>query len=153
VGDDRARAALRRWAVLLDSAFRLPGTRFRFGLDPIVGLIPGLGDLATPVFSILLLVHAVRLRLPRIVQVRMLFNALIDFGLGSLPLVGDVFDFAWKSNEMNLALLERHAGGGTKPSTGDWLFVAVVVLILVAAALVPIAIGVWVFSALRRPLF
>ena len=67
--------ALRRWAVLLDSAFRVPGTSIRFGLDAIVGLIPGIGDISTPVFAALLLLQAVRMRLPLVVQARMVLNA------------------------------------------------------------------------------
>src|SRR3954463_13323154 len=91
--DARTLAALRKWSVLLDSAFRVPGTSMTFGLDPLLGLIPGLGDLTTPLFASLLLLHAVRLRIPRVVQVRMLMNAAIDFLIGVVPVVGDLFDF------------------------------------------------------------
>ena len=72
--DPVALDALRRWAVLLDSAFRVPGTSIRFGLDAIVGLIPGIGDISTPVFAALLLLQAVRLRLPLVVQARMVLQ-------------------------------------------------------------------------------
>jgi len=147
--DDRALNGLRRWAVLLDSVFRVPGTRWRFGLDPIVGLVPGLGDLATPLFSILLLLQAVRLRIPRVVQVRMLLNAAIDFGLGALPVIGDLFDFAWKSNAMNLALLERHAMPGSRPTQGDWIFVLLIVTVLAVLALIPLVLWVWLLSNVR----
>src|SRR3989304_1999742 len=78
--DDRAVAALRKWSVLLDSAFRVPGPRVTFGLDPLLGLVPGLGDLTTPLFLALLLLHAVRLRIPRVVLLRMLINAARDCG-------------------------------------------------------------------------
>jgi len=141
---DRALAALRRWSVLLDSAFRVPGTTLRFGLDPILGLVPGLGDLATPLFSILLLLHAVRLRVPRVVQARMVLNAAIDFAIGAIPLLGDLFDAGWKANVRNLALLERHARPGVPPSTGDWVFVLGVIAVLVALALVPILVLIWI---------
>ena len=141
--DDRAIAALRKWSVLLDSAFRVPGTQLTFGLDPILGLIPGIGDFTTPLFAALLLVHAVRLRLPRIVQLRMLFNAIIDFGIGAIPVVGDLFDFGWKANVRNLALLERHARPGVAPSRGDWLFVAGVIAVLFTLALIPVLIAAW----------
>jgi C4-dicarboxylate transporter len=107
--DARTLAALRKWSVLLDSAFRVPGTNFKFGLDPLLGLVPGIGDLTTPFFATLLLLHAVRLRIPRVVQLRMLMNAAIDLGIGVVPVVGDLFDFGWKANVRNLALLERHA--------------------------------------------
>ena len=81
----RTLAALRKWSVLLDSAFRVPGTNVTFGLDPILGLIPGLGDLTSPVFAAWLLVHAVRMRIPRVIQVRMLINAAIDVVIGLIP--------------------------------------------------------------------
>jgi hypothetical protein len=147
--DDPALKALRKWSVLLDSAFRVPGTRLTFGLDPLLGLIPGLGDVTTPVFAALVLLHAVRLRVPRVVQLRMLINAVIDFGLGAVPVVGDLFDFGWKANVRNLALLERHGVPGTQPSAGDWVFVLLVVVVLLALAAVPILIAAWIFSSVR----
>jgi hypothetical protein len=149
--DDRALDALRRWSALLDNVFRIPGTRVRFGLDPILGLIPGLGDVLTPAFSALLLVHGVRLRVPRIVLVRMLMNAAFDFILGAVPVVGDLVDLGWKANLRNLALIERHARPGVPPSTGDWVFVGAVIAVLAAVAILPIALITWVLSG--RSLF
>lgn len=147
--DDRAVRALRKWSVLLDSAFRVPGTRLTFGLDPLLGLIPGLGDLTTPVFAALLLVHAVRLRIPRVVQLRMLINAVIDFGVGTIPVVGDLFDFGWKANVRNLDLLERHARPGTQASAGDWIFVWLVLVVLFAFAAIPILVAAWLLASVR----
>ena len=147
--DDRAVAALRKWSVLLDSAFRVPGTRVTFGLDPLLGLVPGLGDLTTPLFSALLLLHAVRLRIPRVVLLRMLINAAIDFGVGAIPVVGDFFDFTWKANVRNLALLERHARPGTAPSAGDWVFVLLVIVVLLALTAIPILIAASLLSTVR----
>lgn len=149
VTDDRAVTALRKWSVLLDSAFRVPGTRVTFGLDPLLGLIPGIGDLTTPLFAALLLVHAVRLRIPRVVQLRMLINAAIDFGVGAIPVVGDLFDFGWKANVRNLALLERHARPGTQASAADWVFVLLVIVVLFAVAAIPILLGAWLLLSVR----
>lgn len=147
--DDRAVAALRKWSVLLDSAFRVPGTRVTFGLDPLLGLVPGFGDLTTPLFSALLLVHAVRLRIPRVVLLRMLINAAIDLGVGVIPVVGDFFDVGWKANVRNLALLERHARPGTEPGAGDWVFVLLVIVVLFALAAIPILVAAWLLSIVR----
>ena len=147
--EDRALAALRKWSVLLDSAFRVPGTRLTFGLDPLLGLIPVIGDLTTPLFAALLLLHAVRLRIPRVVQVRMLINAAIDFGVGAIPVAGDLFDFGWKANVRNLALLERHARPGVAPTAGDWAFVLLVIVVLFAVAVIPILIAAWLLSSVR----
>ena len=104
--DPRTLAALRKWSVLLDSAFRVPGTKVTFGFDPILGLIPGVGDFTTPLFAALLLLHSVRLRIPKVIQLKMVMNAAIDLAIGVIPLLGDLFDFAWKGNVRNLALLD-----------------------------------------------
>ena len=130
--------ALRRWAVLLDSAFRVPGTRFRFGLDAILGLIPGLGDITTPTFSALILLHAVRMRLPLVVQARMVLNAALDMLLGLVPVLGDLADIGWKANLRNLALLERHAQPGVPPARSDYIFVTIWLAILILIAIVPL---------------
>lgn len=134
---------LRRLAHLFDSAFEVPGTRLRFGLDPILGLLPGIGDLASPLFTILILWHGVAARLPKVVLARMVLNAAIDAALGAIPIVGDVFDFAWKANDWNLALLERHALPAARATTADWLFVGACTLAIVICALVPLFVFVW----------
>src|SRR3954451_21641173 len=142
----RTLTALRKWSVLLDSAFRVPGTSLTFGLDPLLGLIPGLGDLTTALFAALLLLHAVRMRIPRVIQLRMLINALVDILVGFVPVIGDLFDFGWKANVWNLALLERYANPGSKPTKGDWIFVLTIVGVLVAVAVIPLALGLWLLS-------
>ena len=138
--------ALRRWAVLLDSRFRVPGTSIRFGLDAIIGLIPGIGDISTPVFAALLLVQAVRMRLPLIVQARMVFNAGLDMLMGLVPILGDLADVGWKANLRNLALLERHARPGVQPRRGDYLFVGICLGLLAVMAILPVVLLVWLFS-------
>ena len=142
-GNQRGLELLRRWARIFDSAFRIPGTRITFGLDPIIGLIPGIGDLSSPIFSLFIIWHAAKLRVPRVVIARMVLNALIDGLVGAIPLVGDLFDFAWKASAWNLALLERHAMPGTPARRSDWIFVAICVGVVVAVALIPLAIAVW----------
>ena len=142
-GNQRGLELLRRWARIFDSAFRIPGTSITFGLDPIIGLIPGIGDLSSPIFSLFIIWHAAKLRVPRVVIARMVLNALIDGLVGAIPLVGDLFDFAWKASAWNLALLERHAMPGTPARRSDWIFVALCVGVVVAAALIPLVIAVW----------
>lgn len=139
---------LRRWSYLLDSVFRVPGTNIRFGWDPIIGLIPGLGDLSSPVFAALLLMQAMRMRVPRIVQLRMLFNAGIDAMLSFVPVLGNLVDVAWKANTRNMALLERHAQPGVAPRRSDVLFVYGVIILLVFVALVPVLLLAWVVGRL-----
>ena len=139
--------ALRRWAVLLDSVFRVPGTSIRFGVDAIIGLIPGLGDISTPAFAGLLLLQAVRMRLPMVVQARMVLNAALDMLIGLVPLLGDVADVAWKANLRNLELLERHARPGVPPSRSDYVFVVVCLVLLALIALAPVVLLVWLVSS------
>ncbi len=140
----------RRLSALLDNAIRIPGTDLRFGLDPILGaLLPELGDALTAVLSLALLGVAFRQRVPKLVLARMLINIAIDALLGAVPVIGDIFDFAFKANEKNLALIERHRGDPrVSASLGDWLVVSGVVLIALVVALVPIFVSVAVFAYL-----
>ena len=136
--DPRGLEVMRRWARLFDGAFRIPGTQITFGIDPLLGLVPGLGDLASPVFSLFLLWHGARLRVPKVVLARMVLNALIDAAVGAVPVVGDLFDFAWKANAWNLALLEKHAMPGQRASSGDYVFVILCGLLVLLVAILPI---------------
>ena len=98
-----------RWlADLFDDRFRLPGTEKRFGLDGILGLIPGIGDAATGAVSLYLAAEAWRLGMPIPRILRMGVNVGIDTALGAIPLVGDLFDFAWKANQKNVRLVLDH---------------------------------------------
>jgi uncharacterized protein DUF4112 len=142
--------ALRKVAQLLDSAFVVPGTSMRIGLDPIVGLIPGLGDLVSPLFTIGILWQAREFGIPKVVQLRMIFNVAIDTVVGLMPVLGDLFDFAWKANDMNMTLLERHAQEEHSATPGDWLFVVTMVLLLVVIAALPFVVLGWLFDALRQ---
>ena len=140
---------MKRW---LDEAFRVPGTPFRFGWDPVIGMVPWLGDLVTALFSSAVILQAHKMRLPRVVMLRMLFNVAIDLGVGAVPLFGDVADAFWKSNTKNFALLELHAAEARPPSAGDWLFVIGVIAAIVIVALIPLLVLFWVGSLLlRRP--
>lgn len=135
---------LRWWAELLDDRFRIPGTTIRFGIDPILSLVPGLGDLATPLFTMVLFAHAIGLGLPRIILVRMALNALIDAAIGVVPLVGNVGDIFWRANTANLALLERHAHPGSRPRPGDYAFVWAITACLGMLLAVPVILGMLV---------
>jgi hypothetical protein len=144
--------ALRHVSRLLDSAFVVPGTTYRIGLDPILGLVPGLGDLASPVFAAIMLWQSRDFGLPRVVQLRMLFNVAIDALVGLLPVVGDIFDFAWKANDKNLVLLERHAYEERRPTAGDWLFVTGLIALLVVIAAIPFLLAGWLIAVVGRVL-
>ena len=145
--------ALRKFAQLLDSALVLPGTKYRIGLDPVLGLIPGVGDLVSPLFAIAIFWQARDLGIPRIVQLRMLVNVGLDALLGAVPVIGDLFDFVWKANDKNMALLEQHAEHEHRTSPGDWLFVTAAILVVLAIAAIPFVVAGWAIGAIRQYLF
>jgi hypothetical protein len=141
-------AALRQISRLLDSAFVIPGTSYRIGLDPIIGLVPAVGDLISPIFTLGIIWQARELGIPRVVQLRMVFNVVIDTALGMVPVIGDLFDFAWKANDYNMALLEKHAYEEHHASSGDWLFVVAITVLLLAVAATPFLLFAWLLKAL-----
>jgi hypothetical protein len=112
VHDFRTVQRLERLAKLLDSEFRVPGTRFRFGLDGLVGLVPGIGDAAGLAISSYIVVEAWRLGAPPPILMRMIANLALDTAVGSVPIAGDLFDIAWKANKRNMDLLLRHVRRG-----------------------------------------
>ena len=144
---ERRLESLRHVSRLLDSAFEVPGTSWRIGLDPIVGLVPGIGDFLSPLFTVAILVQAWQLGVPKVVQARMFINAALDSLVGSVPLLGDLFDFAWKANNLNMALLERHAYEERRASPGDWAFVSLMIVLVLALAVVPFVLLGWLLSA------
>jgi hypothetical protein len=105
--EDRLRR-LDKLSRLLDNAFAIPGTRFRIGLDGILGLIPGIGDATGAALSIYLIVQAARLGLPVSTLLRMVGNVVLETAVGAVPIVGDIFDIVWKANIRNMALLRGH---------------------------------------------
>ena len=143
---ERARSLTR----LLDSAAAVPGTGVRFGLDPILGLIPGLGDVAGAALSGYLVLLAARLGAPRVVVLRMVANVAVDSVVGSVPLLGDLFDVAWKSNTRNLALLERAIARPSETRAAGGAVVAGALLVLGLLAVAGIALAVVVVRALAR---
>jgi len=131
----------------MDDLFRVPGLGWRFGLDPLIGLIPGFGDTATSLVSFYILVNAVRYGVPKITLLRMGLNLGIDYAVGSLPLVGDLFDAWWKSNQKNLELLKKRATVSPEEaraaSAGDWLFVGGIILGLTGMVVASAFIGLY----------
>ena len=146
--DPLARA--RTLARLLDSAVKVPGTGVRFGADAVLGLVPGLGDVAGAALAGYLVLLAQRLGAPRAVVLRMLANVAVDTAAGSVPLVGDLFDVAYKSNMRNLALLERAIERPTDTKRTSRLVVAAVILglvLLVAGGLVVTVLAIRAITA------
>ena len=140
----------------MDSVFRIPGVGLRFGLDALLGLLPGAGDVAASIVSIYIFSAAHRYGVPRITVLRMALNIAIDLIVGALPFVGDVFDAYWKSNQRNVELLRRHIEAG--PATehrlraADRLFVGALVIglfaLLIASAAAAFFIAKWLIGLL-----
>jgi hypothetical protein len=130
-----------RVARLMDSQFRLPGTSFRFGLDPVLGLLPIVGDLSTFAVSGALLLTMMRHGASGAVVVRMVLNILLDTVVGAIPVLGNLFDFAYKSNERNVELLRRHYAEGQHAGSGRGLLTVVLIGFLIFLGL--LLWGLW----------
>ena len=140
---------LSRW---MDGVFRVPGTGWRFGLDAIVGLVPGVGDTLTTLVSFYVLAAGVRYRVPKVTLLRMAANVGVDYLLGAVPFLGDLFDFAWKSNQMNVELLRQRASVSPEEAragrASDWLFVGFLMLVLLALLVGSITIAWYILRFL-----
>jgi hypothetical protein len=128
---------------LLEDRFTVPGTELRFGLDALVGLIPGVGDAASAAGAAGVFWLAIQRGVPRVVIARMALNVTIDALLGAIPFVGDAFDFAFKSNRRNLRLVERYQDSPTPKAArpGDYVVLALVGLLLLAALALPFVVA------------
>ena len=151
--DKERRAALEPWfkwlALIMDDFLRVPGTNFRVGLDPIIGLLPGLGDTASAIISALGLVYAARTGLPKVVLARMAANILINELVGVIPGIGDAFSFWFKSNRRNYELLQRYRAAPTRARRSDWIFLALVLgllFIIVCAGLIVSFAVLWIIG-------
>ena len=131
------RRRLGRVAWLLDSAIAIPGTRFRIGLDAIIGLVPGLGDVAGVLLSSYIVREAARAGAPKSVLLHMAWNVAVEGVVGMIPFAGDIFDAAWKANQRNVALLEAHFADPRRAQRSSRMFIGALIaalIVLVAAA-------------------
>jgi hypothetical protein len=128
---------------LLDNAVRVPGTSFRVGFDPLLGLLPGAGDIASVLISVYIVLESLRFQLPKETLIRMISNLVTDTALGTIPIAGDMFDVVWKANARNLHLLETHLQNPNPSRAADRLFIVgvVIILLLLVVAVVAIALA------------
>src|SRR3954454_23454301 len=139
-------------SIWTDTVFEVPVLGWRFGLDPLIGLIPIAGDVASSVVSLYILALAAEMQVPRSTMMRMGLNVAIDYFVGSIPLVGNVFDFAWKANARNMQLLERTMASPPterrKQSLWDWLILvgllAALVALFIGSLVIAILIAAWI---------
>lgn len=148
---------LAKW---MDSVFEIPGTKVKFGLDALLGLFPGVGDTLTSLVSIYILQSASQMGVSKLTMMRMAANIGVDYVVGVVPVLGDVFDVYWKSNEKNIALLRAHTSAN--PTTrrqlqrGDWIFLAILatglITLLIGSMVVAFLIAQWLLSLISASL-
>jgi Domain of unknown function (DUF4112) len=138
--------------ILLDEAFRIPGTSIRFGLDGIIGLVPGLGDVLAGLLSLIIPLAAWIRGVPYVTLARMAANLGIGVLVGSIPLFGDIFDIAWKANRRNYRLLCRHLDQPRRHTWRDWAFLWFLATVLALIFAIPVALAIWLISWLGHAL-
>ena len=151
--DDRSLAQIKLLSKLMDSAVEIPGLKTRIGLDAVLGLIPGVGDIASSLASFHILQVANRRGASRLTLLHMTFNILCDWIIGSVPLAGDVFDIFWKSNQRNVKLLLGDEGavvGVQRSETGDKLFLGGLIVTLIAVLAGGLFVTFFLFSWFTR---
>jgi hypothetical protein len=142
-----------KWlALIMDNVIRVPGTQFRFGLDPLLGLIPGIGDTSSALVSAFALIQAVRVGVPKILLARMALNILVNEIVGIVPVIGDAFSFWFKSNARNYEIIKNHRLGTDSPRRSDWIFVIGILVLLVAIVCAGLLITLFILGALARSL-
>ena len=129
---------LKRLGHNLDEVITIPGTERKIGIDPIIGLIPGGGDLIGGVLSIYIMHAGIRMGVPRAVIIRMFGNVALEFVIGCIPIIGDLFDATWKSNQRNVKLIEDAVMSEEKNTTFGYFLIGVLIIILVSVILLAI---------------
>jgi len=134
-------------AALLDDIFRIPGTKIRFGLDALIGWVPGIGDAMTGIASFLIVFASWRRGARGVTLVRMIANVLLETAIGAIPVAGDVFHVVWKANRRNYRLLIREREQPGANTRLDWMFLAVLLFAVILAVGIPIGILIWLLRS------
>jgi hypothetical protein len=131
-------------AALLDDMWRIPGTKIRFGLDAVIGWVPGIGDAMAGIASCLIVFASWRRGAKPITLARMIANILLEMTLGAIPLVGDVFHIVWKANRRNYRLLMREKEQPGAHTQRDWIFLAIILFTVIVVAAIPVGLLIWI---------
>jgi hypothetical protein len=137
---------------VLDTWFRVPGTQIRFGLDGIVGFIPGIGDLLGGIASCVIVLAAYFRGVPLITVARMVANLGVEVVVGMIPIAGNLFDIGWRANRRNYHLLEQSLAPARRNTTWDWVFMGLLALGLILLAMLPFLLLLWISGSLLRAL-
>ena len=135
---------------ILDDFLKIPGTSIRFGLDGIIGLIPGIGDLIGGIASCIIIAAAWMRGVPYVTIARMVANVGIEVAVGSVPVLGDMFDIAWRANRRNYALLAGSLTNPRKHTIQSWIFLIGLCLLLAVLTLLPMLLLAWLLGWLMR---
>lgn len=138
---------------VLDDFIKIPGTSIRFGLDGIIGLVPGIGDIVGGIASCIIIIAAWIRGVPYVTLARMVANVAIEVSIGAIPVLGDAFDIAWRANRRNYALLTGSLYEPRKHTIQSWIFLIVLCMILTALMLVPMLLLAWLANAVMHSLF
>lgn len=136
-----------RIAEILDSKFRVPGTNFRFGIDPLLGLVPFVGDITSFAISGYLIIFIAKKGISRKALILMILNVVVDTILGSIPLVGNIFDFTFRANRRNIRLLREHYEEGKYQGSGTGIVLLIAGILIGLLILISILFG-WMLSVL-----
>jgi len=145
---DRAFTRVRRLSDFLDNAITIPGTSYRIGIDPLLGLIPGLGDYLGAFLSGYIIFESARLGASRATLGRMFFNVILETILGLIPGLGDIFDVFWKANAKNRTLLEEQIASSEKREKADWLFLFILLLGLLLIIIGVASLSLWILVSI-----
>jgi hypothetical protein len=137
---------------MLDTWFQIPGTSIRFGIDGIIGFIPGIGDLLAGLASTIIVLAAFFRGVPMITLSRMIANLAIEVSIGAVPVLGNLFDIAWRANRRNYHLLERSLEAPRRDTWKDWIFMVILGLGIVTMTMLPFLLVLWVGGTLLRSL-
>jgi hypothetical protein len=135
---------------ILDDFLKIPGTSIRFGLDGIIGFIPGIGDVIGGIASCIIIAAAWTRGVSYVTVARMVANVGIEVIVGSIPVLGDMFDIAWRANRRNYALLEGSLKQPRKYTIQSWLFLGALCIVLAVLTLLPLLVFAWVMEHLLR---
>jgi hypothetical protein len=141
---------LERLAWILDNSIRIPGTNYRIGVDGLIGLIPGLGDIIGALLSSYIVAAASQVGVPGVVLVRMALNIALESIIGAIPVVGDIFDFVWKANKRNVELLNQYAKKPGSVTASSRLVVLTVITLLTLLLVLLGIIVYWILSAILQ---
>jgi len=137
---------------VLDTWFRIPGTNIRFGLDGIIGFVPGVGDFLAGAASCIIVLAAFVRGVPLVTVARMVVNLVIEVGVGMVPVLGNLFDIGWRANRRNYHLLEQSLAGARRDTWKDWVFMGLLALGLIVLAMLPFLLLLWIGGAMLHQL-